>query len=159
MSSSPDRTLKHFRLDPAKLADIVDIMSRNGRGVVVKIDDQKLADPKAPTASQLSGAKEVDIQSFWINPEREHWGRRHFVYFLANPTEAQYFGDSVSPEVTEVVEALDRYFNTKTSAKSILPTKSAGTATLPQWPLLPLLIIAGLAIAVIAFLLGRWSAY
>src|SRR4051812_14153911 len=106
----PDRSLKKLRLDPKAVGEIVAILSRDGRRTVVKVDEAKIDDPSTLTASQLHAAKDIDISSYWTNPEHPTWGRRHFVYVMGGPNGVQYFGDSTSDEVTTVLKALDAHF-------------------------------------------------
>ncbi|HEX8323853.1 MAG TPA: hypothetical protein VF595_08050 [Tepidisphaeraceae bacterium] len=156
----PARPFKHLRLTPQSLADVVAIMSRNGRRAVVKLDDHKVDDPATLTAADLSGVKEVDITSYWVDPDRPTWGRRHFVYLVSGPSGMNYFGDSTSHEVTDVCDALNNYFD-----RNAAPKTPAGVSRQvvdhggPTDGLssLPLLIIAGLLIAALSFLIGRWS--
>ena len=157
--------MKKLKVDPKVLADVVEIMSRDGRRAVVKIDDRKVDHPADVTASELHAASEVDVSSFWVNPDRPTFGRRHFVYFLAGPSGTQYFGDSISPEVRTVCEALDAYFG-----NTFTPTPSnAQRPTMPKWwpsgwlfetpeRTVSALGLLGVLIAVLAFMAGRWSA-
>lgn len=157
----PDRSLKRLRLDPKSLAEIVEILRRNDRRAVVKLDDVKIDDPTHADAAQLASAKSVDVVSYWVNPDRPTWGRRHFVYLASGPGGAQYFGDSISPEVTTVLTDLDAYFGRLQDAA----VPAGATAKLaPTAPTIddPRVIVAAVVIAVVialvAFFVGRMSA-
>ena len=158
----PDRSLKRLRLDPKSLAEIVEILRRNDRRAIVKLDDHKIDDPAHADAAMLASAKSVDIVSYWTNPDRPTWGRRHFVYVASGPGGAQYFGDSMSPEVQTVLRDLDTYFGRTTLEE----TPAKAVAAEPKRPLdrqlsdpavQTILLGIGLLIAVLSFLLGRWT--
>lgn len=170
MDEIPDRTLHRPRLDGKMLADIAEIMSRDGRRAIVKLDDRKIEQPAALTAADLHAAHEIDISSFWVNPDHPHRGRRHFVYFLSGPNGTQYFGDSVSPEVGRVCEALDVYFGktapvpvASPTSVDVRPTQPPACVPVDHWlfatqeRFVAALALAGVLIAVLAFLIGRWS--
>lgn len=158
-ATTPDRTLKSLRLTPQTLVEIVDLMSQGGRRAVVKLDDHKIDDPRAVTAAELSGAKEIDVTSYWTDPARPTWGRRHFVYFIFGPAGTQYFGDSTSREVTDVCGELDAYFSARVPAGSTWarPGTTPSRAAASDVP--PPALVAGIAlgIAIAGFMLGRWS--
>ncbi|MGC4034207.1 MAG: hypothetical protein QM754_21215 [Tepidisphaeraceae bacterium] len=171
MDEIPDRRLHRPKLDGKMLADIAEIMSRDGRRAIVKLDDRKIENPVTLTAADLHAAHEIDISSFWVNPDHPHRGRRHFVYFLSGPNGTQYFGDSVSPEVGVVCEALDTYFG-KTAPVPVASPASGDVVVKPSATWVPVqhwlfetrerfisaLVLVGVLVAVLAFLAGRWSA-
>lgn len=158
---APDRTLKNFRFDAKSMAEIVGQLSTEHRRVIVKLDDHKIDDPSTLTTSQIHAAKHVDVSSYWQNPEHPSWGRRHFVYVLADGSGLQYFGDSIAPEVTSVLESLDRYFGQLRSRPKTTPAAavSAATATIADdRRVLAVVVLIALVVAIIAFFIGRWSA-
>ena len=156
----PDRSLKRLRLDPKSLAEIVDILRRNDRRAVVKLDDVKVEDAMHADAGQLAAAKSVDIVSYWVNPDRPTWGRRHFIYLASGPGGAQYFGDSISPEVTTVLADLDTYFGRLNAPISSTDTSATqvSSPTIDNPKVILAAVIAALLISVLAFFVGRFTA-
>jgi hypothetical protein len=153
--------LKHFRFDAKSLAEVVALLSTEHRRTIVKLDDHKIDDPATLTTSQIHAARHVDVSSYWQNPEHPSWGRRHFVYVLADGSGLQYFGDSIAPEVTTVLTALDSYFGQLRSKPkpTVAASPAAAVAGLEDdRRLMAIVVLVAIAIAILAFFIGRWSA-
>ena len=154
----PDRSLKKFRLDPKSVGEIVAILSRGDRRTVVKLDETKIDDPSTLTSSQLHAAKDIDISSYWTNPDHPTRGRRHFVYVLGGPNGVQYFGDSTSDEVTTVLSALDGYFGQAAAPRPVVrPASTSAPTIFDDGRTLAMLAGIALGIAILFFFIGRWS--
>ncbi|MDB5326036.1 MAG: hypothetical protein JWM57_1605 [Phycisphaerales bacterium] len=155
----PERSMKKFRLDPKSLGEIVAILSRDGRRTVVKLDETKIDDPATLTAAQLHSAKDIDISSYWTNPDHPTWGRRHFVYVMGGSNGVQYFGDSTSEEVITVLKSLDGFFGQAAAPRAVVRSTSATAAPTIFDDGRTLAMLAGVALglAILFFFIGRWS--
>ena len=169
IASAHEGSFERKRLTVGDYERVVAIMTQDGRRSFVEVDGDKLDTADHLTAARLAAAREVDVSSYWSDPSKPHWGRRHFVYLVADRAGVRYFGDSDTPEVMTICERLGDYLgdsatHTPTAVSASWfdgPFRRLHPSTwrppyhrTPAWAVLTAL---GVVLFLVAFLLGRAS--